>query len=136
MKATSTGKPITIVMDMSAYTNGTPYELQLLCSDNPGGAGRLMNFTVDGTLALSGFDPQALISSAGGYSGSTITKGAVATIFGTTTSGNLTVQVSTDTGSPNANALISGLTLAVIPEPSSLALLGLAGLLSILRRRQ
>lgn len=133
-KSQTLGDNITITLSLGAVPAGRPYELQVFTSDNPGAGIRIMKFTVDGTLAISGFTPKTMISTAGGYSGSTITRGAVATIVGTTTGSSLTVLIQGDTGTAN-QPLVSGLTL-LIPEPASLTLLGLGGALAFHRKRR
>jgi hypothetical protein len=142
MKANSQGFPLTVTLALGALPVGTPYTLQMMFIDDFYASTRLTDIKVDNTTAIAAFNQKATISAAGGYNlttggseNETLSKGAVVTVAGTTIGSSLTVVFAQSSGSANG-PLVGALTMAVIPEPTSLALLGLGGLLAILNRRR
>ena len=122
--------------EFSGLSNGQQYRLQFLIYDTGynvnSGLDKDRNFdiSIDGVLVaedhLLETDPNT-------------DRGLLYTVDFTSTGGTVTITTGAGTGDGSVidpNPVVSALTLAVVPEPGSLALMGLGGLLVLRRRRQ
>jgi hypothetical protein len=124
------GPATTVTLDLDV-TPGTAYKLQLLFQDDARGAGgRGFDVLADGATIADNF----------GSSSGDLTSGRL--ITHEFTSGDSTLNLVFDgpaaagAGFGDLNAIVSGLTLEVVPEPGSLTLVALGGLPLALRRRR
>ena len=126
---------IDITMDVIA---GTPYHLQLLFSENilnrqPGS--RVIDMLIDGREVDEYFDINAIM---GYYPSGSITRGGVFSYTFFATSDVLNIRLSGAAIGTDANPILNGLTLEVIPEPMTMLAvgMGLAGLGGYVRKRR
>lgn len=130
---------------------GQQYKLQAIMNENhfgagPGGNGsRSQNFLLyegdysdsvgTGRTAYDSASNVNLVNLVG--AANTLTTGIVVTMnFTALNNGFVTLITTPGTGGTDTTPIINGLTLEAVPEPSSVALLGIFGGLALLRRRR
>lgn len=125
---TGPGYNLIIYSDSDRGTANTSSARTSTFTVTPGGGSATAVFTEDDGAALGAFDGTYILSD-GVESGDDFSNYVV--ISGLTAS-SLSIEVTSDDGGRGA---ISGFQIVAVPEPGSLALLGLGGLMVVRRRR-
>ena len=132
MQSIRHGGPQPAEITMGGLEPGAIYQLQLLFAE--GCCNRGFDVFLEGNLVADDFSPLAI---QGGAAGDSATTGVVLSHQFVAWDGTLHIVFDgAGTQFPDKNPIIQGFTLELVPEPTTLALLGLGALALVRRRRR
>ena len=124
--------PTPAQITMSGLEAGAIYQVQLLFAE--GCCNRGFDVSIEGMLVGNDFSPLAV---QGGSVGDNVFTGVVLSHVFLAADDTLNIALNgAGTPYPDKNPIIQGFTLELVPEPTSLALLGLGAVALVRRRRR